>query len=198
MGHGASIWPDGHAAAPEAQSVLKADAIDQNHRRAKQLRKGFGDLLVGLGGVDFRLGNAARGRVGHTDQQIDLFGLHDGRGREVPKIFTNQNADASESAGVERRETLASGEFHLVSLVAREPVETRVNYRVIRGDQVARQSGRIEAVKISVLGRPAHDAQSETFEFLGLRDLALILDPATRMPLEIRGKVEFASKDRGR
>lgn len=93
---------------------------------------------------------------------------------------------------------LASGEFHRVSLVAREPVETRVDYRIIRGEGSSREKGRTRATRIAILARPLHGDNGDEFELLGLRDLELLVDPVSRVPLELKGKVDFFGRVRFR
>jgi hypothetical protein len=59
-----------------------------------------------------------------------------------------------------------------------------------------RRDGRIEALLLHLRGAPLVPGDDdEDFELLGLRgDLELALDPRTRVPLELRGKVKIAGQ----
>ena len=87
--------------------------------------------------------------------------------------------------------TLASDELHLVELIVREPVEVSLDYFSLRGDRIDRHTGKTTAIRIAIRARPLGSDKGETFELLGLKDLEVFLDPATRLPLELRGKVDF-------
>lgn len=61
-------------------------------------------------------------------------------------------------------------------------------------DQPRRRRGKVEAIALRINGRPADAAaDDEPFELLGLQgDLELLLDAATRTPLQLRGRVRIA------
>ncbi len=86
---------------------------------------------------------------------------------------------------------LASDEFHLVELVGQKPSEVGVDYFAIDGDRVERLTGKTSAIRIAIRARSLEPGKGEEFELLGLKDLEVFLDPATRVPLELRGKVDF-------
>ena len=84
-------------------------------------------MLVGLGRADPRSLDAAAGRVRGADQHVDLFGLHDGGGREVPEIFADQDAHPAEAGRIEGQEPLAGGE---VALLVEQAVGRQIDLAV--------------------------------------------------------------------
>jgi len=86
---------------------------------------------------------------------------------------------------------LASDEFHMVELVGQKPSEVRVDYFAVDGERVERLTGKTSAIRIAIRARSLEPDKGEEFELLGLKDLEVFLDPATRVPLELRGKVDF-------
>jgi hypothetical protein len=61
-------------------------------------------------------------------------------------------------------------------------------------DQPRRRRGKVQAIALRINGSPVDAAaEEEPFELLGLQgDLELLLDPATRTPLQLRGQVRIA------
>jgi len=86
---------------------------------------------------------------------------------------------------------MASDEFHIVELECQKPAEVRVDYFAIDGDRVERFTGKTSAIRISIRARSLEPDKGEEFDLLGLKDLEVFLDPASRLPLELRGKVDF-------
>ena len=72
----------------------------------------------------FRPLDAPGRRIGRANQQIDLFGLHDRRGREVPKVLADQDSDAAEPRGVERHEPIAGRE---IPLLVEQPIGRQIH-----------------------------------------------------------------------
>ncbi len=72
-------------------------------------------------------GDAAGGGVRGANQQIDLFGLHDRRGGEVPEIFADEDSHPAEPRRVEGLETFAGGE---VSLLVKKAVGGQIDLAV--------------------------------------------------------------------
>jgi len=89
---------------------------------------------------------------------------------------------------------LASDEFHNVELVGEKPADIGTDYFAIGGKRIERKTGKTSAVRIAILGRSLVADQEEEFELLGLKDLEIFLDAATRIPLKLRGKVDFFGK----
>lgn len=87
--------------------------------------------------------------------------------------------------------TLASDEFFLTRLEVRQPEEARVSYSRVDQRGSSMKIGRVRAVRIAIEARPLDSRDGEDFELFGLSDLELILDPETRAPLELRGRVDF-------
>jgi hypothetical protein len=87
--------------------------------------------------------------------------------------------------------TLASDEFFLTRLAVRQPEETRVSYSRVDERGSSMNIGRVRAVRVAIEARPLDLRDGEDFELFGLSDLELILDPETRAPLELRGRVDF-------
>lgn len=86
---------------------------------------------------------------------------------------------------------LASDEFHRVELVGEKPADIGTDYFAIGGERIERRTGKTSALRIAILGRSLVADQEEEFELLGLKDLEVFLDPVTRIPLKLRGKVDF-------
>lgn len=61
-------------------------------------------------------------------------------------------------------------------------------------DKPRRRRGKVEAIALRLNGKPLDaSADDEPFELLGLQgDLELLLDPSTRAPLQLRGRVRIA------
>lgn len=96
----------------------------------------------------------------------------------------------------ERLELLAfatdDDELYRVEITALEPETVEVSYNLVAGDARSRHRDRVRAVRLSIGGRPLRPAGGDRdFELLGLRDLELLLDPLTRAPLRLSGRVEF-------
>ncbi len=89
---------------------------------------------------------------------------------------------------------LASDEVHLVELIGQKPAEVRVDYFSVNGARTERYTGKTSAIRISIRARSLNPEKGEEFELLGLKDLEVYLDPASRVPLELRGKVDFFGK----
>jgi hypothetical protein len=87
--------------------------------------------------------------------------------------------------------TLASDEFFLTRLTVRQPEEARVSYSRVNDRGSSMKIGRVRAVRVAIEARPLDSRDGEQFELFGLSDLELILDPETRAPLELRGRVDF-------
>ncbi len=87
--------------------------------------------------------------------------------------------------------TLASDEFFVTRLEVRQPEEARVSYSRVDQRGSSMKIGRVRGVRIAIEARPLDSRDGEDFELFGLSDLELILDPETRAPLELRGRVDF-------
>lgn len=86
---------------------------------------------------------------------------------------------------------LASDEFHRVDLVGEQPGNIGVDYFSIGGERIERKTGKTSAVRVAIKARALDPSQGEEFELLGLKNLEVFLDPTTRIPLKLRGKVDF-------
>ena len=93
--------------------------------------------------------------------------------------------------------TFSRRHVHRVSIEVTERRPTRVNFTQTSAHGTERRQGEIDALVMQVRGSPLDppaDADEE-FELLGLRgDLELLLDPATRVPLQLRGHVKVLGR----
>ena len=84
-----------------------------------------------------------------------------------------------------------SDEVQLVraEVMSSEPV--RVNYKEVTSSGKTRIKKRIAPIRVRIAGVQTDSDDGEKFELLGLQQVELLLDPATRAPLELSGKVPF-------
>ena len=68
---------------------------------------------------------------------------------------------------------------------------TRVNYKEVTATGNVRQKNRIDLIRIRILGVAADPLDEENFELLGMHQVELLIDPGTRAPVELSGKVPF-------
>lgn len=70
-----------------------------------------------------------------------------------------------------------------------------VDYRVVGdGADGKRDESGMDTVRMSIRGRPLDGSDDGNFEFLGLRNVELFLDPETRAPLMLTGKVKVMGR----
>lgn len=86
--------------------------------------------------------------------------------------------------------TLASDEFHEVEVIMAGENATGVDYLVGSPEAKTRRVEKVSALRYFIRGRPLSETDGEEFRLLGLSDLELLLDPATRAPLQLRGRVD--------
>ena len=81
-----------------------------------------------------------------------------------------------------------------VSVAGRETV--RVDYEEVSPAGARRVEGRVEALELFLDGQPLDPQTAERdFEFLGMRgDVRVYLDPETRAPLQVSGRIKHAGK----
>ena len=76
-----------------------------------------------------------------------------------------------------------------VELVAVE--RGKVNYKEVTTSGKIRHKKRLELLRIRIAGVPGDSSKGEEFELLGLQQVELLIDPVSRAPLELSGKVPF-------
>lgn len=90
--------------------------------------------------------------------------------------------------------TFSRRRVHRVAVTVSGKVETRADYEESTAGSQRRRQGRIEALRLVIRGSPLHEAggENEQFELLGLQgDIELLLEPASRAPLELRGRARM-------
>jgi hypothetical protein len=85
----------------------------------------------------------------------------------------------------------SSDEVQHVRVEVMSSKRTRVNYKEVTATGKIRQKKRMDLIRVRILGVPANSNDDEEFELLGLRQVELLIDPLTRAPLELSGKVPF-------
>lgn len=85
---------------------------------------------------------------------------------------------------------LASDEFHVVEVIMAGNNSIGVEYAVDSAQGKSRRKERVPAVRYFIRGRPLSEADGGEFRLLGLRDIELFVDPQTRAPLQLRGRVD--------
>jgi hypothetical protein len=69
------------------------------------------------------------------------------------------------------------------------PNGVEYDYRLVAPTGDAGRSGRTEAVRIAIRGLPAAGDDGDELTLFGMTDVELLLDPPTRAPLELRGRI---------
>ena len=69
------------------------------------------------------------------------------------------------------------------------PDRVKFDYRREGGPEAGRAEGKLEAIRVAIRGRPLTGDDDGELTLLGMRDVELLLDPASRAPLELRGRV---------
>jgi len=99
--------------------------------------------------------------------------------------------DSAEVLVFRRRDT------QKVRVTVLPPRDATVLYDEVRPTGTVRRSGTVSPLRLSLRGMPVTtgDAQDQDVELLGLRGhLELLIDPATRAPLELTGDVKILGK----
>jgi hypothetical protein len=72
------------------------------------------------------------------------------------------------------------------------PERVDYDYRLQRADADGTETkGETEAIRVAIHGRPLEGQPDGELTLFGMKDVELMLDPATRAPLELRGRVDF-------
>ena len=69
------------------------------------------------------------------------------------------------------------------------PDRVKFDYRREGGEATGRTEGKLDAIRVAIRGRPLGNGDNGELTLLGMRDVELLLDPTTRAPLELRGRV---------
>jgi hypothetical protein len=69
------------------------------------------------------------------------------------------------------------------------PDRVKFDYRREGGPEAGRAEGRLDAIRVAIRGRPLGGGNDGELTLLGMHDVELLLDPATRAPLQLRGSV---------
>jgi hypothetical protein len=69
------------------------------------------------------------------------------------------------------------------------PDRVTFDYRRAGGPEDGRAKGKLDAIRVAIRGRPLTGDDDGELTLLGMRDVELLLDPTTRVPLELRGRV---------
>jgi hypothetical protein len=86
----------------------------------------------------------------------------------------------------------ADDRLRTVSVLVLQPESIRQDYRFADAGADDHRKGDVEAVRVAIRGRPlddASEADDDDFELLGLTRLELYLDPDTRAPLMLTGRL---------
>jgi hypothetical protein len=85
----------------------------------------------------------------------------------------------------------------LLIIRVEEADRLKVNYVEATGSEESQIKGRVDTLHLSLSARPLDASTSTQFQLLGLQgDVVIHLDPRTRVPLEISGRVPRAGKVR--
>jgi hypothetical protein len=85
---------------------------------------------------------------------------------------------------------LASDEFHEVEVMMAGDNAIGVEYTMVSTQGQIRRDEKIPALRYFIRGRPLSQEEGGEFRLLGLSDIELFLDPETRAPLQLRGRVD--------
>ena len=85
----------------------------------------------------------------------------------------------------------ADDRLRTVSVEVLEPETIRHDYRVADAGRITTEKGETRAIRVAIRGRPLGAAETgdDDFELLGLTNLELFLDPQTRAPLMLTGRL---------
>ena len=85
----------------------------------------------------------------------------------------------------------ADDRLRTVSVQVLEPESIRHDYRVADAERITTEKGEVRAVRVAIRGRPldGEETGDDDFELLGLTNLELFLDPETRAPLMLTGRL---------
>ncbi|RMH15118.1 MAG: hypothetical protein D6696_21570 [Acidobacteria bacterium] len=113
-------------------------------------------------------------------------------------LFYLVTSDALARPG-DRLEVLAYSrrKLHRLTLEVKGAIRLRARYDEERSGETSRRDGEVEALEIAVHAVPLGEAEESDFRFLGLSgDVSILLEPATRLPLEVRGRIPIAGRVR--
>ena len=85
----------------------------------------------------------------------------------------------------------SNDEVQKVRVEVGSPKRTRVSYRRTGESSKQRVSDKIELIRVRIEGSAFDLGKEEEFELLGLRNVEILIDPETRTPIELSGKVPF-------
>ena len=85
----------------------------------------------------------------------------------------------------------SNDEVQRVRVEVGSPKRTRVSYRRTGESSRQRVSDKIELIRVRIKGSAFDPGKEEEFELLGLRNVEILIDPETRTPIELSGKVPF-------
>jgi hypothetical protein len=72
------------------------------------------------------------------------------------------------------------------------PVRVAYDYRLQQpGADGTETKGETESIRVAIRGRPLEGQPDAELTLFGMKDVELILDPVTRAPLELRGRIDF-------
>ena len=121
-------------------------------------------------------------------------------GQATGLFYTLGAADLLEPGDRVTAHVLSKGKVMAVDLVVegREPVDIDLVEVSERGERRRRE--RLDALRIRLTGRGlGDDAEASDFRFLGMRgEVEVLLDPVTRAPVEISGRVGWLGRARVR
>ena len=76
--------------------------------------------------------------------------------------------------------------IYRIEAVVLDPVGLEYDYKLADG---TKRKGRTEAIRVAIRGKPLAGGDDGDLTLLGMKDVELMLDPATRAPLALSGKV---------
>jgi hypothetical protein len=92
--------------------------------------------------------------------------------------------------------TYARSHLYRVSLVVAEPVRITVDYQETKAGKTVGRKSKLSPLRILIRGEPAENGdEKDEFEMLGLKgDIELLLEPETRLPLQLNGNVKIVGR----
>lgn len=92
--------------------------------------------------------------------------------------------------------TYARGHVHRAQVEVATPESIRVNYQERDGERSVKRKGKQQVMTLLIRGEGLDDGDDkDEFELLGLRgDIVMYMDPKTRAPLQLNGRVKIAGK----
>lgn len=90
----------------------------------------------------------------------------------------------------------SSDVVHQVTAVVTERDKISIDFDEVHRERRTHRKGKRQALRVEIRGQPLPGQDDDEFELIGMTDIELIIDPDTRAPLQLVGRVPFFGRVR--